>query len=210
MICTGLQARMQHLQHLKSCACSRRVFLICFVQSCAVDPGAVSSNIYANSRLPSPIRWFIHNMHAPTRDGASAVLHAATTDWPLVAVSPAQPYKPQPHELRVSLDCLGLMHTKPRNSVADMHMWSPFLHGLQSLQFTLNVHACADALKHRPANSLHGKASIFPEPALRAAHRHVSGMDADGMLPCSVMLSESSSSSTSMSSSRISGSPERS
>ena len=72
------------------------------VQSCAVDPGAVSSNIYANSRLPSPIRWFIRNMHAPTRDGARAVLHAATTEWPSVSTQPAQLYKPQPHELRVS------------------------------------------------------------------------------------------------------------
>lgn len=49
------------------------------VQSCAVDPGAVSSNIYANSRLPSPVRWVIRNLHAPTSDGASAVIHAATT-----------------------------------------------------------------------------------------------------------------------------------
>ncbi|KAL3146845.1 hypothetical protein ABBQ38_014819 [Trebouxia sp. C0009 RCD-2024] len=72
------------------------------IQSCAVDPGAVSSNIYANSKLPSPIRWFIRNLHAPTRDGASTVLHAATTPWPAPTPPPAQRYKPQYHELRVS------------------------------------------------------------------------------------------------------------
>ena len=76
------------------------------MQSCAVDPGAVSSNIYANSQLPSPIRWFIRNMHAPTRDGASAVLHAATTPWPPVTPQHAQQYKPQPRELRVNC-CLS-------------------------------------------------------------------------------------------------------
>ncbi|DBA88373.1 TPA: hypothetical protein ACH3X2_004873 [Trebouxia sp. C0005] len=53
------------------------------IQSCAVDPGAVSSNIYANSHLPSPVRWVIRNLHAPTSDGASAVIHAATTPMPL-------------------------------------------------------------------------------------------------------------------------------
>ena len=73
------------------------------LQSCAVDPGAVSSNIYANSRLPSPIRWFIRNMHAPTRDGARAVLHAATAPWPPLVPQHAQQYKPHPRELRVSL-----------------------------------------------------------------------------------------------------------
>ena len=41
-------------------------------------------------------------MHAPTQDGASAVLHAATTDWGPASTQPAQLYKPQPHELRVS------------------------------------------------------------------------------------------------------------
>ena len=56
------------------------------VQFCAVDPGAVSSNIYANSSLPAPVRWFIRNLHAPTSDGASAVIHAATTPMPLVIV----------------------------------------------------------------------------------------------------------------------------
>ncbi len=56
------------------------------VQFCAVDPGAVSSNIYANSCLPAPVRWFICNLHAPTSDGASAVIHAATTPMPLVIV----------------------------------------------------------------------------------------------------------------------------
>ena len=68
-----------------------------------MDPGAVSSNIYANSRLPSPIRWFIRNMHAPTRDGARAVLHAATTPWPSLVPQLAQQYRPHPRELRVSL-----------------------------------------------------------------------------------------------------------
>ncbi|DBB18666.1 hypothetical protein WJX82_009325 [Trebouxia sp. C0006] len=56
------------------------------IQFCAVDPGAVSSNIYANSCLPAPVRWFICNLHAPTSDGASAVIHAATTPMPLVIV----------------------------------------------------------------------------------------------------------------------------
>ncbi|DBA73310.1 TPA: Retinol dehydrogenase 13, variant 2 [Trebouxia sp. C0004] len=59
------------------------------IQSCAVDPGAVSSNIYANSGLPSPVRWLIRNLHAPTSDGVSAVIHAATTPWqPMINVSP--------------------------------------------------------------------------------------------------------------------------
>lgn len=70
------------------------------VQSCAVDPGAVSSNIYANSRLPSPIRWFIRNLHAPTTDGAQAVIHAATTPWRPVTTPPGQPYTPESSELR--------------------------------------------------------------------------------------------------------------
>lgn len=72
------------------------------MQSCAVDPGAVSSNIYANSKLPSPVRWFIRNLHAPTRDGASAVLHAATNPWPAVTPQPAQQYRPHSDELPVS------------------------------------------------------------------------------------------------------------
>lgn len=87
-----LQLTMTNSQHLHGVP----------VQSCAVDPGAVSSNIYANSKLPSPIRWFIRNLHAPTRDGASTVLHAATTPWPAPTPPPAQRYKPQYHELRVS------------------------------------------------------------------------------------------------------------
>ena len=80
------------------------------MQSCAVDPGAVSSNIYANSRLPSPIRWLIQNLHAPARDGANAVIHAATIPLPPATVQPGQQYMPEHKELRVrdflvALDC---------------------------------------------------------------------------------------------------------
>ena len=82
------------------------------MQSCAVDPGAVSSNIYANSRLPSPVRWFIRNLHAPTSDGASAVVHAATTPMPLVIVPSNGRVKldelPVANPLRVSFFCVCL------------------------------------------------------------------------------------------------------
>lgn len=77
-----------------------RCKLVC-VQSCAVDPGAVSSNIYANSRLPGPIRWFIRNLHAPTKDGASAAIHAATAPWQEPVLKKGQQYRPRPSELRV-------------------------------------------------------------------------------------------------------------
>ena len=108
------------------------------MQSCAVDPGAVSSNIYANSRLPSPIRWFIRNMHAPTQDGASAVLHAATTPWPAVTTPPAQQYKPQPRELRVSCAQLPSLI-----SACSAHTWL-----IMSWQACISWYLCLSCTMH--------------------------------------------------------------
>ncbi|CAL8464655.1 g4190 [Coccomyxa elongata] len=53
------------------------------VQACAVDPGAVATNIYKDSRLftRQPLKWLIQNLYAPPRDGAAAVVHAASAPW---------------------------------------------------------------------------------------------------------------------------------
>lgn len=53
------------------------------VQACAVDPGAVATNIYKDSRLftRQPLKWLIQNLYAPPQDGAAAVVHAASAPW---------------------------------------------------------------------------------------------------------------------------------
>ena len=49
------------------------------VHACAVDPGSVATNIYANSALFSrqPLKWLIQTFYAPPSDGAAAVIHVA-------------------------------------------------------------------------------------------------------------------------------------
>ncbi|EIE19074.1 NAD(P)-binding protein [Coccomyxa subellipsoidea C-169] len=61
------------------------------VQACAVDPGAVSTNIYKDSSLftRQPLKWLIQNLYAPPSDGAAAVVHAASAPWQ------RQPKKPE-------------------------------------------------------------------------------------------------------------------
>ena len=56
--------------------------------------------------MPSPMRWYLRNMEAPTRDGATAVIHAATTPWPSISLQPGQQYSPGPKGLRVSISVL--------------------------------------------------------------------------------------------------------
>lgn len=52
------------------------------LQSCAVDPGGVASNIWKNSAFSrAPLSWVIGNLYAPPIDGAAAVVYAATVDW---------------------------------------------------------------------------------------------------------------------------------
>jgi NAD(P)-dependent dehydrogenase (short-subunit alcohol dehydrogenase family) len=52
------------------------------LQSCAVDPGGVASNIWKNSVFSkAPLSWVIKNLYAPPSDGAAAVVYAATVDW---------------------------------------------------------------------------------------------------------------------------------
>lgn len=52
------------------------------IQSCAVDPGGVSTNIWQNSAFDKPpLSYFIRNLYAPPSDGAAAVVHAATVPW---------------------------------------------------------------------------------------------------------------------------------
>ncbi|KAL4459097.1 hypothetical protein ABPG75_013962 [Micractinium tetrahymenae] len=52
------------------------------VQSCAVDPGGVASNIWTGSVFSRPpLSWFIGNLYAPPSDGAAAVVHAASVPW---------------------------------------------------------------------------------------------------------------------------------
>ncbi|PSC74044.1 short-chain dehydrogenase [Micractinium conductrix] len=52
------------------------------VQSCAVDPGGVASNIWSNSAFARPpLSWVIGNLYAPPSDGAAAVVHAASVPW---------------------------------------------------------------------------------------------------------------------------------
>ncbi|CAD7695381.1 unnamed protein product [Ostreobium quekettii] len=53
------------------------------VHSCAVDPGGVRTRIYAGSIYARPpLSWAVDLLFAPPSDGAQAVLHAATCDWP--------------------------------------------------------------------------------------------------------------------------------
>ncbi|KAK9867470.1 hypothetical protein WJX84_002915 [Apatococcus fuscideae] len=60
------------------------------VQSCAVDPGAVSTGVWRHSPLAQgPLRWLMDCVYAPPRDGAQAVIHAATA--PLDARFPVRP-----------------------------------------------------------------------------------------------------------------------
>ncbi|GBG71498.1 hypothetical protein CBR_g8914 [Chara braunii] len=50
------------------------------VEAAAVDPGAVNSNIWRNSAFSRPpLKWGLQLLFAPPSDGASAVIHAATT-----------------------------------------------------------------------------------------------------------------------------------
>ncbi|KAG0627544.1 hypothetical protein M758_2G209700 [Ceratodon purpureus] len=50
------------------------------IQTCAVDPGAVMSDIWRRSRFNKPpISWGMKVAFAPTWDGATPVYHAATT-----------------------------------------------------------------------------------------------------------------------------------
>mmetsp|Transcript_34065 Transcript_34065/g.96543 ORF Transcript_34065/g.96543 Transcript_34065/m.96543 type:complete len:345 (+) Transcript_34065:213-1247(+) len=53
------------------------------VDSCAVDPGGVNSSIWDRGGMLSrpPFRSIISALYAPTSDGASAVVHAATAPW---------------------------------------------------------------------------------------------------------------------------------
>ncbi|KAL4419578.1 hypothetical protein ABPG77_003604 [Micractinium sp. CCAP 211/92] len=52
------------------------------VQSCAVDPGGVASNIWTGSSFSRPpLSWVIGNLYAPPSDGAAAVVHAASVPW---------------------------------------------------------------------------------------------------------------------------------
>ncbi|CAG9464931.1 unnamed protein product [Pedinophyceae sp. YPF-701] len=53
------------------------------VQSCAVDPGGVRTNIWSTreSLSKGPIKAVINACYAPPADGAQAVIHAATCDW---------------------------------------------------------------------------------------------------------------------------------
>lgn len=49
------------------------------LQSCAVDPGGVASNIWnaPNSwAAKPPTSWVVNNIYAPISDGATAVVHA--------------------------------------------------------------------------------------------------------------------------------------
>lgn len=60
--------------------CQRRLGAL-GVQSCAVDPGGVASNIWKRSVFESPqLSWLLH-LYAPPSDGATAVVHAATVPW---------------------------------------------------------------------------------------------------------------------------------
>jgi hypothetical protein len=53
------------------------------VQACAVDPGAVRSNIWANNPNfnRGPGKAVIDACYAPPEDAARVLLHAATCDW---------------------------------------------------------------------------------------------------------------------------------
>jgi WW domain-containing oxidoreductase len=53
------------------------------VQACAVDPGAVRSNIWANNPKfnRGPGKAVIDACYAPPEDAARVLLHAATCDW---------------------------------------------------------------------------------------------------------------------------------
>lgn len=52
------------------------------VYSCAVDPGSVGSSIWRDSMFNKPpFSWIISNLYAPNKDGASAVIHAASVPW---------------------------------------------------------------------------------------------------------------------------------
>ncbi|GAB4813415.1 hypothetical protein N2152v2_000461 [Parachlorella kessleri] len=52
------------------------------IQSCAVEPGGVATSIWKGSRFSRPpLSWVINFLYAPPRDGAQAVIHAATMPW---------------------------------------------------------------------------------------------------------------------------------
>eukprot|EP00951_Prasinocladus_malaysianus_P005494 scaffold38947_cov52-Prasinocladus_malaysianus.AAC.1 len=53
------------------------------VSSCAVDPGGVNSSIWDRGGPLSkpPLRTIISGLYAPPSDGASAVVHAASSQW---------------------------------------------------------------------------------------------------------------------------------
>ncbi|KAK9804909.1 hypothetical protein WJX72_011450 [[Myrmecia] bisecta] len=70
------------------------------VQSCAVDPGSVRSNIWKGNAAHQrpPISWVVNYLYAPISDGASAVIHAACADWaqPAKRVAAGQSQPPPP------------------------------------------------------------------------------------------------------------------
>ncbi|KAK9820704.1 hypothetical protein WJX74_009939 [Apatococcus lobatus] len=60
------------------------------VQSCAVDPGSSSTGVWRHSVLAKgPLRWMMDCVYSPPRDGAQAIIHAATA--PLDPSAPVQP-----------------------------------------------------------------------------------------------------------------------
>lgn len=72
------------------------------MQSCAVDPGAVRSNIWKRA---GPLLQFIsNNLFAPNEDGCQAVVYAACDKWQPVT---QQPSSKQKAVLRVSTALKG-------------------------------------------------------------------------------------------------------
>ena len=60
-------------------------------QSCAVDPGGVSTGVWRHSVFAKgPMRWLLDSVYAPSRDGAQAIIHAATCP-----LSPSAPVRPR-------------------------------------------------------------------------------------------------------------------
>jgi WW domain-containing oxidoreductase len=52
------------------------------VQSCALDPGGVKSNIWRKSLFAKPpLKWVLDFFYSPTSDAAKVVLSAATQPW---------------------------------------------------------------------------------------------------------------------------------
>lgn len=52
------------------------------VVTCAVDPGGVKSGIWKGGAMSRPpLKYFVDAFYAPSNDGASVVIHAATVPW---------------------------------------------------------------------------------------------------------------------------------